>query len=94
MNATVTVRIPEALRGFTGGKRELPVKAESIAGVMRALNSGGYPALVRHICMHDGQLRPFVNVYRGEHDVRTLDGIETSLKQGDIVTILPSVAGG
>ena len=94
MNATVTVRIPEALRQFTGGKPELPVKAETIADVMRALDSEGYPTLVRHVCMHDGQLRPFVNVYRGERDVRTLDGIETSLEQGDIVTILPSVAGG
>ncbi len=94
MNATVTVRIPEALRQFTGGKHELPVKGESISGLMLALESGGYPALVRHVCTHDGELRPFVNVYLGEHDVRTLDGIETSVKQGDIVTILPSVAGG
>lgn len=94
MNASVTVRIPEALREFTGGEHELPVTAGSVADVMLALESDGYPALVRHICTHDGQLRPFVNVYLGEEDVRTLDGIGTRLKQGDIVTILPSVAGG
>lgn len=94
MTAKVTVRIPEALRDFTGGKHELRVEAGSIADVMGALKADGYPSLVRHVCDHDGQLRPFVNVYLGENDIRTLSGMRTSLAQDDVVTILPSVAGG
>lgn len=94
MTAAVTVRIPEALREFAGGEHELDVEAASIADVIAALKNGGYQSLVTHICNHDGELRPFVNVYRGEQDIRTLHGLRTALAQGDVVTILPSVAGG
>ncbi|HYW76460.1 MAG TPA: MoaD/ThiS family protein [Gammaproteobacteria bacterium] len=94
MSATVTVRIPEALREFTEGKHELTVEAGSIADVMAGLKADGYPSLIRHVCNHEGQLRPFVNVYLGERDIRTLEGFRTRLAQGDVVTILPSVAGG
>jgi molybdopterin synthase sulfur carrier subunit len=94
MSAEVTVRIPEALRQFAGGSRELRIAASSVEELMTGTTAAGYGALVNHICARDGQLRPFVNVYVGDASIRALDGLRTNLKAGDVVTILPSVAGG
>ncbi|MEO5813192.1 MAG: MoaD/ThiS family protein [Rhodanobacter sp.] len=94
MSAEVTVRIPEALRQFAGGSRELHVVASSVDELIAGVAAAGYGTLVNHICARDGQLRPFVNLYLGDVSIRTLDGQRTNLRAGDIVTILPSVAGG
>lgn len=93
MSADVVVQIPEALRGFAGGARELSVQAASVADAIAALGRT-HAELVNHICSRDGELRPFVNLYVGSEDVRALDGMDTKLRAGDVVTILPSVAGG
>ncbi len=66
MSAEVTVRIPEALRQFAGGNRELRIAASSVDELLAGAASSGYGALVNHICARDGQLRPFVNVYVGK----------------------------
>jgi molybdopterin converting factor small subunit len=94
MSAEVTVCIPEALRQFAGGSRELRIAASSVKELMTGTAAAGYGALVNHICARDGQLRPFVNVYVGDASIRALDGLRTNLKAGDVVTILPSIAGG
>lgn len=94
MGAEVTVRIPEALRQFAGGNRELRIAAASIDELLAGATASGYGALVNHICARDGQLRPFVNVYVGNASIRALDGQRTNLRGGDVVTILPSIAGG
>lgn len=94
MSAEVTVRIPEALRQFVGGSRELRIAASSVEELMTATTAAGYGALVNHICARDGQVRPFVNMYVGDASIRALDGLRTNLKAGDVVTILPSIAGG
>lgn len=93
MSADVVVQIPEALRGFAGGARELPVQAASVAEALAALGRT-HAELFNHVCTRDGELRPFVNLYLGSEDVRALDGMRTKLRAGDVVTILPSVAGG
>ncbi|MEO8778826.1 MAG: MoaD/ThiS family protein [Rhodanobacter sp.] len=94
MGAEVTVRIPEALRQFAGGSRELQITASSVGELMAGVAAAGYGTLINHICARDGQLRPFVNVYVGDASVRALDGLRTNLRSGDVVTILPSIAGG
>lgn len=94
VSGEVTVRIPEALRQFAGGSRELRVAAASVEGLMAGVTAAGYGALVNHICARDGQLRPFVNLYVGDASIRALDGLRTPLEAGDVVTILPSIAGG
>lgn len=93
MSADVVVRIPEALRGFTGGDSELHVEAASVADAIGVL-ARTHADLINHICSRDGELRPFVNLYLGSDDVRRLEGLRTRLHAGDVVTILPSVAGG
>ncbi|MEO6798799.1 MAG: MoaD/ThiS family protein [Rhodanobacter sp.] len=94
MGGEVKVRIPEALRQFAEGRRELYITASSVDELMAGAAEAGYGALVNHICARDGQLRPFVNVYVGDTSIRVLDGLRTGLRTGDVVTILPSIAGG
>ena len=89
----VTVRIPTALRAFAGNQARTEVHAktvgEAIEGLVRA-----HPDLKKHLYEDDGRLRSFVNVFRGDKDVRTLDGLATTLSDGDTILIVPSVAGG
>ncbi|MGH8127272.1 MAG: MoaD/ThiS family protein [Gammaproteobacteria bacterium] len=94
MSAEVTVRVPEALRQFAGGNREFRIEASSVNELMTSAAAEGYGTLVNHICTRDGQLRPFVNLYVGNASIRSLNGLKTSLNTGDVVTILPSIAGG
>ena len=85
------VRIPPTLRNEVGGERELVGEGETVREVLQDL-SGRYPALERQL-FEDGDLAPFVNVYVGGEDVRTLDGLETRVN-GASVILLPAMAGG
>jgi molybdopterin converting factor small subunit len=85
------VRIPPTLRNDVGGERELIGEGETIREVLEDL-SGRYPALEAQL-FEGGALAPFVNVYLGGEDVRTLDGLETRVN-GASVILLPAMAGG
>ena len=85
------VRIPPTLRNEVGGERELVGEGETVREVLEDL-SGRYPALEAQL-FDGGSLAPFVNVYLGGEDVRTLDGLETRVN-GASVILLPAMAGG
>ena len=85
------VRIPPTLRNEVGGERELIGEGDTVREVLQDL-SGRYPALEAQL-FDGGDLAPFVNVYVGGEDVRTLDGLETRLN-GSSVILLPAMAGG
>jgi molybdopterin synthase sulfur carrier subunit len=85
------VRIPPTLRNEVGGERELVGDGETVREVLADI-SGRYPALGTQL-FEDGDLAPFVNVYVGGEDVRTLDGLETRVN-GASVILLPAMAGG
>jgi molybdopterin converting factor small subunit len=85
------VRIPPTLRAEVGGARELLAEGETVAEVLEDLVSR-YPALGAQI-FRDGELGPFVNVYVGGEDIRTLDGLDTRI-DGKPVILLPAMAGG
>ena len=89
---SVTVKIPTQLRAATGGQAELEVDGSTVGEVLDAVFDahGG----LRDRITQDGDLRRFVNVYVGGEDIRFLDGLDTSVEDGDEVTILPAVAGG
>jgi molybdopterin converting factor small subunit len=89
---TVTVRIPPTLRSETGGEREVPVTGETVAEVLDDLTRR-YPELAQRIYA-DGGLARFVNAYVDGEDVRTLQGLETAVKDGSTVILLPAMAGG
>ena len=85
------VRIPPTLRNEVGGERELVGEGETVRDVLDDL-SARYPALEAQL-FDGGDLAPFVNVYVGGEDVRTLDGLETRVN-GASVILLPAMAGG
>jgi sulfur-carrier protein len=86
------IRIPPQLRGEVGGAREVPAEGGSVRELLDDL-LGRFPAL-RHQLVEDGDLAPFVNVYVGGEDVRTLDGLDTPVENGSTVILLPAMAGG
>jgi sulfur-carrier protein len=85
------VRIPPTLRNEVGGERELTGLGDTVREVLQDI-SGRYPALEAQL-FENGDLAPFVNVYVGGEDVRTLDGLETRVN-GASVILLPAMAGG
>ena len=85
------VRIPPTLRSEVGGERELVGEGETVREVLEDV-AGRYPALEAQL-FEDGALAPFVNVYLGGEDVRTLDGLETRVN-GSSLILLPAMAGG
>jgi sulfur-carrier protein len=85
------VRIPPTLRTEVGGERELVGEGDTVREVLQDL-AARYPALEAQL-FEGGDLAPFVNVYVGGEDVRTLDGIETRVN-GSSLILLPAMAGG
>jgi molybdopterin synthase sulfur carrier subunit len=85
------VRIPPTLRGETGGEREVVGEGETVREVLEDIGAR-YPALQAQL-FEDGGLAPFVNVYLGGEDVRTLDGLETPVNGASLI-LLPAMAGG
>ena len=90
---SITVKIPTQLRSVTGGEAEAQIEE---AGTVGEVLDGLYDRYdgLRDRIAEDGDLRRFVNVYVGGEDIRFLDGLDTSVEDGDDVTILPAVAGG
>ena len=86
------VRIPPTLREVTGGERELPAEGDTVRELLEDL-MGRFPGL-RTQLVEDGDIAPFVNVYVEGEDVRTLDGLETDVRPGATVILLPAMAGG
>ena len=89
----IKVRIPTPLRPLTRGQGEVEAKASSIAEMIDNLNAT-HPGLKDRLCDEKGELRRFVNIYVNEEDIRFLNGKDTSLKDGDEVSIVPAIAGG
>jgi molybdopterin synthase sulfur carrier subunit len=86
------VRIPPTLRAEVGGARELEAQGSTVAEVIDDLVER-YPPLAGQL-LQDGELAPFVNVYLGGEDVRTREGLETAVGDGDQLILLPAMAGG
>ena len=88
----ITVRIPPTLRGEVGGARQVDAAGDTVREVLEDLVDR-HPALGPQI-LANGGIAPFVNVYVGGEDVRTLNGLETAVATGDTVILLPAMAGG
>ncbi|MGD0588015.1 MAG: molybdopterin-synthase adenylyltransferase MoeB [Thermoplasmata archaeon] len=88
-----TVKVPTPLRSFTGGASELSLEGTTVGAVIRGLAEAN-PALKHHLFTPEGRLRNFVTVYLNDEDIRYLEREATVLKEGDIVSIVPAVAGG
>ena len=89
----VTIVIPTPLRQFAGGKSEVEVEAKTAGEALEKLTVE-HADLKKHLYNDGGNLRNFVNVYVGDEDIRDLDGLDTEVKNGGEILIVPSIAGG
>lgn len=89
----VTLRIPTPLQPYADDQRALTEEAVSVGDLLDTLAARHGP-LVQRIRTRDGSLRPYVNLYLHNTDIRDLDGLATPLAEGDEVLVMPSVAGG
>jgi molybdopterin converting factor small subunit len=87
------LRIPTPLRAYTNGQSDVPVSGQTVADAMTDLTSR-YPAIKPHIFKESGELRAFVNLFKGEENVSELQGLQTPLGDNDRLLIIPSIAGG
>jgi molybdopterin converting factor small subunit len=91
--AAVTIRVPPVLRGCSGGAPELPVRAATVRAALAAIEHS-HPALYRSVCDETGRVRRHVNLFVNTSHVRDRDGLDTPLRPGDVLLILPAVSGG
>ena len=87
------VRIPTPLRQYVGGNAEVTVQGGTAGDALGDLVQQ-HPDLKQHLYTGDGKLRSFVNVYKGDEDIRYLDGQDTEVGESDELSIIPSIAGG
>jgi molybdopterin converting factor small subunit len=88
-----TVRIPPTLRPAVGGERQVPASGSTVREVLDDL-TGRFPDLRSQLFEDDEEIAAFVNVYLEGEDVRTLDGLDTPVGEGQTVILLPAMAGG
>ncbi len=87
------LKIPTPLRSYTNGQAEVNVAGGNVAEAMEHLVVQ-YPALRPHLYNGNGQLRPFVNLFLGENNVKDLQGLQTPIDQNARLLLIPSIAGG
>ena len=90
---TVTIRIPMPLRSFTANAGEVKIEAATVGEALQRLGAIHDGVLTR-VLSPEGELRQFVNVFVGSRNIRSLDGLATPLAEGDVIAIVPAVAGG
>lgn len=88
-----SVRIPTPLRRLTGEKDEVLVEAVTVGNLIEELEIK-FPGIKQRLCDEDGNVRRFINLYVNNEDIRFLKGTDTELKETDIVSIIPAIAGG
>ena len=87
------IRIPTPLRKFTGGRDEVEATGATLREVLDHLEAQ-HAGIKGQICDADGALRRFVNLFVNEEDARYLQGLDTEVAPGDVVSIVPAIAGG
>ena len=90
---SVLVRIPTPLRKMTNGLAKVEIESDTLGHMVTDLEAA-YPGFKERLVDENGDLRYFVNIYINGEDVRFLQGLDTSIKPGDEVSIVPAVAGG
>jgi len=91
---STAIQLPVVLREYADSRAEVPVEAADVTAALRSLTAR-YPRLHRHLFTDGGALRPHVNIYVNQDEVRDLPaGFDTPLGATDVIVILPSIAGG
>ncbi len=87
------LRIPTPLRPYTDGKNEVSVSGANISEALSDLTTQ-FPNIKPHIFNESGELRPFVNIFIGENNIKDLQGVDTPIQIGEKLMLIPSIAGG
>lgn len=87
------LRIPTPLRAYTNGQSDVTVSGSNISEALSDLTNQ-YPTIKPHLFTDGGDLRPFVNLFVGEHNIKDLQGVSTPIKDGEKIMLIPSIAGG
>jgi molybdopterin converting factor small subunit len=90
---TAIVRVPTQLRTLSGGEAEVKVEGSTVGEVLADLDAQ-FPGFRGRLFDEDGKLRRFVNVFVADEDVRFMHGLDTPVADGQVVSIIPAVAGG
>ena len=90
---SVSVRIPTPLRKFTDGLDTVSIDGATVNELIENLEAT-HPGIKSRLCDDNGKIRRFVNIFANDEDIRFLDGAETTLIDGDEVSIVPAIAGG
>jgi molybdopterin synthase sulfur carrier subunit len=89
----VTVKVPTPLRKFTAGSESVSGNGATVGALVDDLEKR-YPGIRERICDEQGRVRRFVNLYVNGDDIRFLQQLETKVKEGDEISIVPAIAGG
>jgi MoaD family protein len=89
---SVEVRVTAVLQKLTGGQKSVSAEGQTVASLLDNLDSR-YPGIKQNV-MQDGKLHRFVNIYLNDEDIRYLGQLDTQVNDGDVVSILPALAGG
>lgn len=87
-----TIRVPTALRTFTGGASDVEVEGATVRAIITALEAK-HPGISAKL-MKDGEVRPFIRIYVGPEDIGGLQGLDTAVAAKDEISIIPAIAGG
>ncbi len=90
---TVDVQIPAVLKKLTGGAKSVKGDGQTVRELLENLDRE-YPGIRQQLTGEDGQLHRFVNIYLNDEDIRFLQQMDTPLQNGDVISILPAIAGG
>ncbi len=90
---SVEIIIPTPLRQYAENRDSVNLSGQNIGELLDNLMQK-FPNMKKHLFSEDGQIRNFVNVYVNDDDIRYLENNATQLKEGDVISLIPSVAGG
>ena len=89
----VTVRIPTPLQKLTGGKGEVSAEGSTVKEIIDDMEAN-YPTIKERLYSEEGELRRFINIYINDEDIRFLDSDNSQVKDGDVISVIPAIAGG
>ena len=89
----ITINIPTPLRKLTNNQSEVSIEAASVGELVDNLESA-FAGIKEKLTDESGDIRRYVNIYINDEDIRFLDGKDTTLQDGDVVSIVPAIAGG
>jgi len=90
---TITIYLPGPLRAYSGGATQLSMSARTVRAALEQIEQS-QAALYRNVCDETGAVRRHLNIFVNADNMRDLNGVDTPLAPGDVVTIVPAVSGG